>query len=211
MKKFFILLTIFCLINSISIAAYFATNFPTLIEKSNIIIFGRIISVNEHNFQVLVLKKIKFRKVHDTLNIKQFENWSCAARYSKYKIGQEAIYFIRINDDKELEIMGAANEGELIVKDKTTYIKNYDYSKIKGESFDFISKYYKYITLDIQTVIEGISIYLNNNEVINREILNYSTGRVVYQYSYVDRLPRNGFLTIVIEQKRRMYRFNDKL
>jgi hypothetical protein len=211
MKKFFLLVTILCLVNSISRAAYYATYFPTLIEKSNIIVHGRIISVDEENFHVLVLKKIKSNKLIDTLKIQKFQNWSCAARYSKYKIGQEAIYFIRINEYKELEVIGAANEGELIVKDSTTYIKDYDYNKLKTEKFDFLSNYYEYITMDIQTVIEGISVYLNNIEVINREFLNYNSGRVVYQYSYIDRLPKNDFLTIIIDQKRRMYIITYKL
>ncbi len=211
MKKILIIAILILLKFTPSFAKYYTTFLPTLIENSHIIVYGRIVSIDKTNFRIQVIKIFKSKVKSDTLTIKQFRNWTCAIRYTEYKVGQEAIYFLRIDEDKNLKVMGAGNEGELIVKDRLTYIEDFDFNNYETKSYDFLPYYKKYIKLDIESVIEGIYIYLNNNEVINREFLNFSTGRVVYQYSYIDRLPRNDFLAIVIDQKRRMYRITYKL
>ncbi len=179
------------------------TFLPSLIENSNIIVHGKIISIQKETFQIAVITKIKSLNSIDTLTILKFNDWTCASRYSYYKKGQEAIYFLRLNRDNKLQAIGAANEGELIVKEKTTYIESYGHKKIDSKQFNLISLFNEYIPMDPEIVIKGIKIYMDNLDVINQELSNKSVGTLAYQYSYIDKLPKNDFLNIVIDQKQK--------
>jgi len=205
MKNVWFLLLFIVINYSFSTSAYHPSSLPDLIEKSNIIVYGRIISVDKFDFTISIIKKVKFNRKADNLKIRKSGFNYSNSRYSDYIVGQEAIYFLRIEEDKELTVMGGRYAGELIVKENTSYIEDFDYNKLETKSYNFLPSYKKYITIDIGTVIEGINIYLRNLEVINREFLQYHEGRIVYQYSYIDRLPHNDFLSIVLKQKRRQY------
>lgn len=154
-------------------------------------------------FKILALKKIKCFLKSDTIIIQKYIDWTCASRYQKYQLGQEAIYFLEINSKNKLETMGAANEGELVVKSDTAYVYSHDSRTFESNIYPFISDFQKYIKASLKTTISGIKLYLDNLDGINREIYRKGPGQVAYQYSSIDRLPYNFFLNIVIDQKRR--------
>lgn len=184
-------------------AAYSETYLTTLIEKSEIIVYGKIIAVDDETFSVVSLSKIKTTSKHDTLIIRKFVNWTCAHRYSQYEIGQEAVFFLYKDKDNNLRTMGAANEGELIVKADTAYIADYAQKTFPSKKIDFISKYAHFIIVDLKTLIQGLKIYLDNIDVIEKEVKANNDRTVAYQYSYIDRLPKNYFLSIVLDQKQK--------
>jgi hypothetical protein len=187
-----------------SYSFYVATHLPTLIEKSKIIVYARIISVDKETFRIATIKRIKSTHKSDTLTIQKFKDWTCASRYSNYEVGQEGIFFIELNKNNKFQTVGAGNEGELVVKSDSVYVPDYlEQKTFPSKKVDFISKYSKFITVNLQTVIQGIKIYADNADSINKELKNDGPGTVVYQYSTIDKLPKNYFLSIVIDQKQR--------
>ncbi|MES2591827.1 MAG: hypothetical protein V4608_08080 [Bacteroidota bacterium] len=175
-----------------------------MIEKSKIIVYAKIISVDKEAFKIVTIKKIKSTHKSDTLLLQKFEDWTCASRYAHYEVGQEAIFFIELNKKNEFHTIGAGNEGELVVKSDSVFVPDYLEQKIfPSKKVDFISKYKKYISISIQTAIQGIKIYLDNVDLIGKELKHDGPGNVVYQYTTMDKLPKNYFLCIVIDQKQK--------
>lgn len=177
---------------------------PSLLEKSEIIVHARIISVEKESFKVVVLKNLYSlnNKNFDTLVIKKFNDWTCAYRYSEYEIGQEAIYFLKINKDNHYQTLGTGNEGELIVKSNQVFISDYNQKIVESMEYDFLIPDKKYIKIDLETTIEGIRIYQDKKELIAKELeANSASSNVVYQISTIEKLPNNIFLKIVIDQK----------
>lgn len=203
MRNILLLLTIALLNWNAAQASYLGTNLPALAEGSNIIVYGRIVAVEQATFKVAVIKRIRLSVASDTLTIRKFHNWTCAARYTEYKTGQEAVFFLQLTKDNKLRVMGAANEGELIVRSNTAYIRDYGQERVTSSTIQFISSYSKFISIDIGTVIKGLRLYIDNLEAITKELKNDSPGTVAYQYSHIKRLPRNDFLDILIDQKQK--------
>jgi len=203
MKKRLIVFFIFSLTSIIGYGSYSRTFLPKLIENAKVIVYGQIISVDKTTFKVVTIKKIKSTSSSDTLTIKKFKNWECAFRYSTYEIGQKALFFLVTNKNDELQTMGIGNEGEMIVRSDSAFIEDYGQKIFEVKKYNFISRYTPFICLNVETVIKGIKIYLENAELINKELNRDSPGTIAYQYSTIEKLQKNDFLSVVIDQKQR--------
>ncbi len=204
MKKYIILITVILNFNS-AFSSYIATYLPTLIETSNVIVYGKIISVNTSSFKIQVIEKIKALATNqDTLVVEKFNNWACASRYLNYEIGQEAIYFLKRSKDKKLRVIGAGNEGEIFSKLDTAYVRDYEQTQFKSQHYSFLSKYEKFIAIRLKEVIQGIKTYLQNKEAIAKELEAERDNTSVYKYKSIDKLPKNYFLSIILDQKARL-------
>ena len=82
------------------------------------IVLGKIRKINKSDFVIDIEDMFLGSFVGSGVRIKKFEDWACAARYSKYAIGQEALFFLkRTSEDKKVSnsiftVIGSANEGE---------------------------------------------------------------------------------------------------
>jgi len=197
------LLIILCLFGSkISPGSYSGTSLIQLVERATSISYGRIVSVGKDEFKILVLCNVKSCKQHDTISIQKFKDWTCASRYSGYAVGQEAVFFLSSYKGK-LAPIGSANEGELIVKNDTGYVESDTKQSLKAKPVDFIPTYSAFIPMPVQTIVEGLKLYLENREIIDQQYASKKgTGTVVYQYDHTAMLPKNDFLTLLIDQKR---------
>ena len=185
-----------------SYSFYTLTDLTSLIEKSDIIIYGEIYQIGTLNIKILVHEQLKGGNVTDTLQFRKFINWSCANRYAKYEIGQEAIFFLRIHDDNRIYGMGAGNEGEILVKDSITYFQEYERASTEGQVVEFLNPYAKYILFDVQLVIDGLRTYLNNIDIINREYEISPPGTVrIFNYEVMN-ISQNDFYQYALKQKR---------
>lgn len=197
------LLIALCVFGSkISLASYIETSLIELVERATCILYGKIVVVEKDEFKVVVIRSIKSCKQNDTISIQKFNNWTCASRYSEYVTGQEGVFFLS-SYKGELAPIGAANEGELIVKNDTGYVQSFaKHDALKPKSVSFIPSWQGYIPIRVQTIIEGIKIYLENREAIDRQFAPKTDGgTVAYQYDYTEKFPKNDFLTILIDQK----------
>ena len=200
---------IFCIFGLLTLiwtkgySCYQTKYLTTLIEESEIIVYGKIIGVNKETFQIVSLKTIKSKSEFDTLTILQFGNWTCAERYADYEIGQEAIFFFAKDENMNLRPIGSGNEGELIVKKDSAYISNYVQTNFLAKKVDFISDYDEFIAVDINTIIQGLEIYLANIDFIGKNIKSKNKRATKYQHSNIEKLPKNYFLSIVFDQMQR--------
>ncbi len=196
------LLLLLCLIsiNLHSYSSYRATLLWELIEKSELIVLGEIVEVNDSIFKVVIQDRIKSDSLVDTLTILKFEEWTCASRYSNYSVGQRGIYFLNYGK-KGYETMGAANEGEKVVLENYVYIKEYNPSTIfQTVNMKNITANNDFVRLDYQTVRKGIKDYLKNKEEIHKEFETYFGNKVSSSISYKDNPKRNDFLRLVLDQ-----------
>ncbi len=205
MKKHILILLLFFITKG-SFASYMTTYYPTLVEDSKIIAYGKIISVETETFKIVILKNIKQCKRFDTLTIQKFANWTCATRYAAYKTEQEGVFFMQLSKEKKLIIMGAANEGEIITKNDVCYLNDYESNFKTGEIFDFISKYSKYIHLPLKTVEAGIKVYLEEFKPLNYMPANNESGTVAYKYEPLNK-NSNVFYNLLYEQKSLVRKF----
>ncbi len=202
MKKCFLIVLLF-LVANVSLASYTTMYYPTLIENAKIIAYGKIISVEKSIFKIIVLGNIKNAKRSDTLSIQKFQNWTCASRYKNYEIGQEGIYFIDVSPNKELIIMGAGNEGEIITRKDTCFIHGYGQTRLPKKKFGSISQYTEYIPLTLSTVKEGIKLYMGNFEPLNYMPANTQSGTIAYKYEPLN-TRSNDFYILLLEQKKKL-------
>ena len=153
----------------------------------------------------MVLKTIKGLSKVDTIGIQKFKNWECASRYDEYQSGQGAIFFLE-QTDGTLRTTGAGNDGELVVLNDSVYVSDDKQNSADARIFSFLNSNGKFKTFALNTVVKGIILYLDNLPQINRELGGTPEGTVAYQYSYIEKLPRNSFLELVIVRKRKLYR-----
>ncbi|MBC7862218.1 MAG: hypothetical protein IAF38_04535 [Bacteroidia bacterium] len=185
------------------LAKYARIYLPSMLEHSEVIVYGKIISIDSLTIRIVSLDKVKGNNIKDTVEILKFMNWTCAHRYSKYEAGQEAIFFLVLNEQNKFKVMGSGNEGELTVSSNTAYYPDYGQKKFKSKIFTFFSSYEKCISMNVPTCIDGIKLYFKNLESIEKQ-LNIEKGRAVYTDNSIAPLPKNMFLEIIMDQKRTM-------
>jgi hypothetical protein len=122
MRHFYIIL-IFLLIAGKSFADYEPTPLPELVIKSDLIIEGEIVSLDSLTFTLKVSDCIKGDSTTTLIQVQKFEDWTCANRITKYEKGQkEIVFLIQNRKTQKLRLMGAADEGELLIQnDSITY------------------------------------------------------------------------------------------
>ncbi|MGD9605789.1 MAG: hypothetical protein AB7V00_06565 [Bacilli bacterium] len=154
-----------------SFADYDPTPLPQLIIDSDLILQGKIVRIDSLTFTLLIKEYIKGEYDLHAIQIRKFEDWTCANRLPKYEIGQEEIVFLKANNQlKEWIILGAGNEGELLIQnDSIVYEDIYWDSKSgcsKIEYFGYEICGWKYSLSDF---LGAIYQYLKNFELIEQQ------------------------------------------
>jgi hypothetical protein len=180
---------------------YTLTDLTDLIEKSDFIVYGEIHQIGTLNIKIILHDKIKGEIVSDTLQFRKFSNWSCASRYENYEIGQEAIFFLKRHKDNRIYGMGAGNEGEMLVKNDTAYFEDFKRNTKGGQKVEYLNPYVKYLLFDVNVVITGLRIYLDNLEIIQKEYLIPNPGTVICFNYEVQKLSQNEFYQFALRQK----------
>lgn len=126
MKYFLSVIFCFLLLESTHAMDYETIYLPKMIEKSDLIIHGEIISVDTFFIEVVIHTSLKGSFAQKRIRILQFENWTCAWRWSDYETGQEELFFLR-RDQKSGNWfpMGAGNEGELPIESEHVFYKSF--------------------------------------------------------------------------------------
>jgi hypothetical protein len=200
LRKRLLLLLSLIILNLHSYSSYRATLLWELIEKSEIIVLGEIVEVNDSNFKVIILERLKSASLVDTLTILKFQEWTCASRYANYSVGQRGVYFLNYRKNC-YETMGEANEGEKVVLGNYVYIREYNPSTIfETVNMKSISANQDFVRLHYKTVRRGIKDYMKNKEEIHKEFETYFGNNVSPSNSYTDNPKRNDFIRLVLDQ-----------
>ncbi|MES2545997.1 MAG: hypothetical protein V4548_14025 [Bacteroidota bacterium] len=167
---------------------YDPTGLPQLILKSDVAGECEIQKVTENQIEV------KFSDIYHgelktkSIKVEKFQDWTCASRWTKYKVGQKEIIFIVKNlKSGKWIIIGAGNEGELPIENDIAYYKNPYYGidkdaklfelksgKINGYSFsksevrEAIKFYYKSYDEFTKMSKDSVKNYKTENNFLKR-------------------------------------------
>lgn len=125
MKKL-ILISILAL-STIWVKAYFEPQtLYSLILNADKIVYGQIIAVDSTTFTL----KIEGSITGDTgvLTIEKFEDWTCGMRWTKYRLKQTGLFFLKKYNGR-LDVMGGGNEGELPIFKNEIYVNGLSLSQ----------------------------------------------------------------------------------
>ena len=96
-----------------------------LLDLAELVIEGEIIQIEDSTIKIAVKHQLKGRIQGGTIVVRQFRNWTCAVRWSKYEVGQKAVYCLRRFKSDLFEVIGSGNEGELPILDDSLYFITY--------------------------------------------------------------------------------------
>lgn len=93
-----------------------------MIIKAEKIVYGTVIGLDSGYFTL----KVEGSLTSDTgtLKIVKFQDWPCAARWTKYELGQRLFLFL-VTWNGELVSMSGGNEGELPINNDSIYIHGF--------------------------------------------------------------------------------------
>lgn len=157
-----IIIFLLLIFTSVCNAKYSPLLISQLIDNAKIIGIGEIKNVEGKQISVLFSELIKGKLTNRTVKINQFENWTCASRWTNYKKGQKIMFFLTTQKGV-YTILGSGNEGELPIQGKKTY-----YKSLYGPLDDDSTKYlvygadlygYAYNSFNVKN---GILEYLSN-------------------------------------------------
>jgi hypothetical protein len=157
------LICFFLIFTSISYAKYDPLLVSRLIDKSEIIGIGEIKSIENNNVLVIFSDVIKGKLANRTLKIVQFNDWTCADRWTKYKKEQKIMFFLTISKEGNYVILGSGDEGELPIVNEKIFYKSL-YGGLDKNATKFIvygADLYGY-SFNVLDVKNGIIEYISN-------------------------------------------------
>ncbi|SFP81570.1 hypothetical protein SAMN04515668_0446 [Hymenobacter arizonensis] len=106
-------------------AKYSPTPLAELVDESDLIFHGVIVSVQEKSITVKPLNVVKGARPEATITLDKFEDWTCASRFTSYKVGQQEFLFLRKSKTTGVYFpLGSGNEGEIPVLNQKVYYRN---------------------------------------------------------------------------------------
>jgi hypothetical protein len=109
MNKVLIAILLF-LLTSATKAYYIPLPLYSMVLKAEKIVSGEIISLDSMTFTIKIENSLTGEK--GMLTIEKFNDWTCAQRWTEYRIGQKMFLFL-ITHEGRLVTMSGGNEGEL--------------------------------------------------------------------------------------------------
>lgn len=96
-------------------ASYERLRLHELVVRSDVIVTGEITAVGEDTFEFTVDDVVLGAPVPARLRLKQFQSWTCHARWAAYQRGQRLMLYLRMDASHSpgYFILGAGDEGEM--------------------------------------------------------------------------------------------------
>lgn len=118
MKRLFICFALF-LISPICLAKYEPLTLYHLAIQSDKVVVGTIVDESSEFFTIQIERSLD--NDWGFLTIRKFQDWTCAARWTPYEVGQRLLFFL-VQKEGVLYTLGAGNEGEMPLNDEKVYI-----------------------------------------------------------------------------------------
>jgi hypothetical protein len=90
-----------------------------MIIKADEIVYGEIVSLDSSNYTLRIDGNLTGD--FEFIKIKRFTDWSCASRWTDYKVGQKLLLFLIFHNNRWITMSGGA-EGELPIQNDSVYI-----------------------------------------------------------------------------------------
>ncbi|ADY51727.1 hypothetical protein Pedsa_1158 [Pseudopedobacter saltans DSM 12145] len=176
-----IILILLISLSTKSDADYTPYSLSELIVKADIIAYGTIINLNNETITFKIDKSLTGEK--GNLQIHQFKEWECAARWTKYEIGQHLFLFLK-KKGENIFALGSGNEGELPIVNSSVYFGDFfSYSKLLNNTDGIIKR-------DRKTYMrKGVMLYGNlYRNCIEWDLKDFTSSISLFRncISYVD-------------------------
>lgn len=121
------LVLLFCFFGSSLQAKYAPPAFFDMVGASDFIFLGEIQEVRESTFILKINETLVGTYEGQEIEIQQFKDWTCSARWAPYQVGQKVIAFV--NKHRTLPnsyaLRSAGSEGEFPVDGESVYYRSY--------------------------------------------------------------------------------------
>ncbi|WP_426062154.1 hypothetical protein [Hymenobacter sp. B1770] len=152
-----------------AMAKYSPTTLAGLVDESDLIIHGVIVSVQEKSVTVKPLNVVKGARPEAIVTLDKFEDWTCASRFTSYKVGQQGFLFLKKRTTTGVYFsLGSGNEVEIPVLNQKVFYKNPNPNYVKGLQTFFVyggtilGHVYNY-----NSFVDAIKFYMANRAAMN--------------------------------------------
>lgn len=183
-----IIIFLLLIFTSVCNAKYSPLLMSQLIDNSKIIGIGEIKNVEGKQIFVFFSELIKGKLTSRTVKINQFENWTCASRWTNYKKGQKIMFFLT-TEKAVYTILGSGNEGELPIQGKKTYYKSL-YGGLDKDSTKYLvygAELFGY-AYNLSDVKNGILKYISNKLSFHKIAKQKNIKKVKIENPFLERL-----------------------
>ena len=183
-----IIIFLLLIFTSVCNAKYSPLLISQLIDNSKVIGIGEITNVEGKQISVLFVELIKGKLANRTVKINQFENWTCASRWTNYKKGQKIMFFLSA-ENGVYKILGSGNEGELPIQGKKTYYKSLygGLDKVSNKYIVYGAELYGYV-YNMLDVKNGILEYISNKLSFHKIAKQKNTKKAKIENPFLKRL-----------------------
>lgn len=121
-----IAILVFIFTTSICSAKYEPQILSRLIDNATLIGRGEIIKIEGSQILIRLDELYKGKTNTKILKVNKFKDWTCAWRWTPYKIGQKELLFLKNSSFESYDILGSGNEGEMPIFLNILYYKSPD-------------------------------------------------------------------------------------
>jgi len=154
-KLFTIIVAIILLINNKEMKAdYSPLPLNHMILTADLVIYGEIEKIENSSFVLKIEGEAYGEYDGSSIKVKQFQNWTCAERWTGYEVGQNVFLFLKKEKNNEWKIMSAGGEGELPIANEHIYLYAYyayymPFVYYERKGLNGHNYYYKFQTFEI--------------------------------------------------------------
>ena len=123
-------------------AKYVPETFSTMAKQSHRIVAGKITKLDEKIFtlEIETVYAGELREGEKTMEVFRFQDWTCAARWAKYAVGQRVVVFVK-RAKGQWALRSAGGEGEMpIVQEKNEKGELVDRILVRGRETQSLGK-----------------------------------------------------------------------
>ena len=103
-----------------------------MLGASDLVVVGKISRLQTKTFDLRVSKVIAGKTAKRSIRVKRFRNWTCASRWTSYKVGQQVVLLLSRKTSKSpWLIRSGGGEGEIPVVGKYVYLRGLNLRGLK--------------------------------------------------------------------------------
>ncbi|MBW2464027.1 MAG: hypothetical protein JRH11_20430 [Deltaproteobacteria bacterium] len=119
------LLLLFALSPAAAAADYSPPALNDLVLGSDVIVAGEVVSLSATSFSLRIDDLITGQITTPEIEVQRFTDWTCAARWAPYRVGQRALLFLRRDASGKFQIRSGGGEGEMPIVGDHVYVNSF--------------------------------------------------------------------------------------
>jgi hypothetical protein len=145
---------------TIAKADYSALYTTEMIGRADVIVLGTVEEVGAEDFELRVEQMLHGAEA-GPLRVRSFRDWTCASRWAPYRVGQRLILFLvaGTTSDPRWAILGAGDEGEMLVEDDTVYHQLWPDRRGRSRTHQVSGGRFRGVIAPLHDVVDALAAY----------------------------------------------------